>query len=56
MEKLVILDYVNGDVHIYDKEEFTVVDEDLLNSLGYNAEECEWISGKLQITYHKEVV
>ena len=59
MEKLVILDYSTGEVDIYSMDYEQNPDtsaEELLDSLGHNADNCEWMFTKGNITFHKEVL
>lgn len=57
MDKLIILDFATGEVDIYpveyDKEPNT---DELLDSLGHNANNCQWMFSDGKITFHKEVL
>jgi len=57
MEYLTILDFNTGDVNIYpcEYEQEPDIDE-LLDSLGYRANDCQWMFGTGNITFHKEVL
>ena len=59
MEKLVILDYSTGEVDIYPMcyapNPGTSVEE-LLASIGHDANNCEWMFTVGNITFHKEVL
>ena len=57
MEHLVILDFNSGDVDIYPIEYTQEPDmDDLLDSLGHNANDCQWMFSQGNITFHKEVL
>ena len=57
MERLVILDFATGNVDIYQVEyEFQPDMDKLLDSLGHNAEDCQWMHTQSDITFHKEVL
>ena len=54
MDKLIILNYTDSTVHIYDCPDNTFSDsQELVESLGYNPNDCEWMLGEMEITYHK---
>ena len=55
MEKLIILDFSTGDVDIYPAEYAVEPDMDeLLDSLGHRANDCQWMFTTGDITFHKE--
>ena len=56
MQKLVILDYSDSSVHIFDVEDDVTVDEKTVEGMGFHASNCSWILGNLEITYHKDVL
>jgi hypothetical protein len=57
MKKLIILDFSTGDVDIYPIEYEHEPDMDeLLDSLRHNANDCQWMFSKGNITFHKEVL
>ena len=57
MERLVILDFFFFFVDIYQVEyEFQPDMDELLDSLGHNAEDCQWMYTQGDITFHKEVL
>ena len=57
MERLIILDFATGMVDIYQVEyEFEPDMDELLDSLGHNANDCQWMFGTGNITFHKEVL
>ena len=57
MEHLVILDFATGDVDIYPIEYNEEPDMDeLLDELGHNANDCQWMFSKGNITIHNEVL
>lgn len=55
MNKLIILNYVDSTVHIYDctGNEFSDSQE-LVESLGYDSINCEWMLGEMEIIHHRE--
>lgn len=57
MDKLVILDYSNAKVHIYNTDfNLTEVDESYIESLGFNSNDCSWMVGDLDVQLHKGVL
>ena len=57
MERLIILDFATGMVDIYQVEYDSEPDMDeLLDSLGHNANDCQWMFTQGNITFHKEVL
>lgn len=57
MDKLIILNYVDSTVHIYDCLGNVFADsQELVESLGYDSSQCEWMLGEMEITFHKERV
>lgn len=57
MEKLIILDFSTGEVDIYPVEYENEPDmDDLLDDLGHNANDCQWMFTEGNITFHKEVL
>lgn len=57
MEHLTILDFNTGDVDIYPIEyDYEPDMDDLLESLGHRANDCQWMFGTGSITFHKEVL
>lgn len=57
METLTILDFSTGEVDIYPVEYENEPDMDeLLDSLGHNANDCQWMFSGGNITFHKEVL
>lgn len=57
MEKLVILDYCNASVHVYDVEYDADIDETYIEKLGYNTNSVSWMFGEnMEITFHREVL
>lgn len=57
MEHLTILDFSTGEVDIYPiecKQEPCM--EDLLEELGHNANDCQWMFGTGNIIFHKEIL
>lgn len=57
MEKLIILDFTTGDVDIYPIEyEYEPCMEDLLEELGHNPNDCQWMFSQGEIKFHKKVL
>lgn len=57
MERLVILDFTTGEVDIYPIEyEYEPCMEDLLEELGHNANNCQWMFSNGNITFHAETL
>ena len=57
MERLVILDYCTGEVDIYSVEYENEPDMyELLDKLGHDANDCNWMFTEGNITFHKEVL
>ena len=57
MEHLIILDFATGDVDIYPVEYDSEPDMDeLLDFLGHNANDCQWMFSSGSINFHKEVL
>lgn len=57
MDRLIILDFCTGDVDIYPAEySQEPCMEDLLEELGHNANDCQWMFFQGEITFHKEVL
>ena len=57
MEKLIILDFTTGMVDIYQVEyEFEPDMDELLDSLGHRANDCQWMFTQGDVTFHKEVL
>ena len=57
MELLTILDFTTGEVDIYPVEyDYEPCMEDLLEELGHNANDCQWMFTQGNITFHKEVL
>ena len=57
MEKLVILDYSVGEVHVYDIHPDTNIDEDFIKNLGFNISTISWMfSERISIVYHKKIL
>jgi hypothetical protein len=57
MEHLTVLDFATGEVNIYPVEYEQEPDMDeLLEELGHRANDCQWMFGTGNITFHKEVL
>ena len=56
-ERLIILDFCTGNVDIYPVEYDNEPDMDeLLDSLGHRANDCQWMFSEGEIKFHKEVL
>ena len=56
-EKLIILDFSTGETDIYPVEyDYEPCMEDLLEELGHNANDCQWMFTQGNITFHKKVL
>lgn len=53
MEKLIILEFSTGIVHIYDIERSEPIDEEYIENLGYKVSDCHWMAGEMEIIQHK---
>lgn len=57
MERLIILDYATGNVDIYPVEyEYEPDMDELLDSLGHNANDCQWMFTEGYINFHSETL
>lgn len=57
MEYLTILDFTTGEVHIYPVQFEQEPDMDeLLDSLGHRANDCQWMFSSNDIVVHNEVL
>lgn len=57
MDKLIILNYVDSTVHIYDCSGNVFSDsQELVESLGYDSDNCEWMLGEMEIIHHRESI
>ena len=57
MEDLVILDYNNSTVHFYKVDNDANIDENYIEKLGFNTNECSWMFAEdIGIIKHKGVL
>jgi hypothetical protein len=57
MEHLIILDFSTGNVDIHPVEYSENPDwEEIIESLGHDAGDCQWMTSEGNITFHKEVL
>ena len=57
MEDLVILDYSNSTVHFYKVDNDANIDENYIEKLGFNTNECSWMFAEdIGIIKHKGVL
>jgi len=54
MEKLVVMDYSSGQVHIYFVNKGLKIDDEFVCNLGFNLDEIYWMHGKCELVYHDE--
>ena len=54
MENLIILDYSNASVHLYNVGPEANIDEEYISSLGFHTSNCAWMFGQgIKVTRHK---
>ena len=57
MEKLIILDYSDTSVHIYNVDSDTEIDESYIGNLGFHCSNCHWMVSKgLNLYSHKGIL
>ena len=57
MEQLVILDYNDQSVHIYNIDSEADIDESYIRDLGFQASNCNWMFGEeISIHFHKNIL
>ena len=56
MDRLVILEYSTGTVHVYDINMEEPVNDEYISNLGYNVDDCYWMTGQIDIAFHSGVV
>ena len=57
MEDLVILDYSNSTVHFYKVDNDADINDDYIEKLGFNTNECSWMFAEdIGIIKHKGVL
>ena len=56
MEKLVILDFNTGEVHIYNMDMKVKCVEDLISKLGHRANDCQLMFTSNDIIFHGEIL
>lgn len=57
MEDLVILDYNNSTLHFYKVDNDANIDENYIEKLGFNTNECSWMFAEdIGIIKHKGVL
>ena len=57
MEDLVILDYSNSTVHFYKVDNDANIDENYIEKLGFNTNECSWMFAEdIGIIKHKGIL
>ena len=57
MEDLVILDFNNATVHFYKVDKDTNINDDYIEKLGFNTNECSWMFAEdIGIIKHKGVL
>ena len=57
MEDLVILDFNNATVHFYKVDKDTNINDDYIEKLGFNTNECSWIFAEdIEVIKHKGIL
>ena len=57
MEKLIILDYSDTSVHIFDIDSEAKVDESYIEDMGFHCSNCQWMfASDLSLHFHEEVL
>ena len=57
MEDLVILDFNNATVHFYKVDKDTNINDDYIEKLGFNTNECSWMFAEdIEIIKHKGIL
>ena len=57
MEDLVILDFNNATVHFYKVDKDTNINDDYIEKLGFNPDECSWMYAEdIDIFKHKGIL
>ena len=56
MEKLIVLDYSTTIVHVHNLEREDPITDEYIQDLGYDASDCYWMAGDVEIIYHKGIL
>ena len=57
MEELVILDYSNSSVHFYKVDNNTNINDDYIEKLGFDINECSWMYAEdIDVFKHKGII
>ena len=57
MEDLVILDFNNATVHFYKVDKDTNINDDYIEKLGFNTNECSWIFAEdIEVIKHRGIL
>ena len=57
MEDLVILDFNNATVHLYKVDKDTNINDDYIEKLGFNTNECSWMFAEdIEVIKHKGIL
>ena len=57
MEDLVILDFNNATVHFYKVDKDTNINDDYIEKLGFNPDECSWMYAEdIDVFKHKSII
>ena len=57
MEDLVILDFNNATVHLYKVDKDTNINDDYIEKLGFDTNECSWIFAEdVEVIKHKGIL
>ena len=57
MEDLVILDFNNATVHFYKVDKDTNINDDYIEKLGFNTNDCSWMFAEdIEVIKHKGIL
>ena len=57
MEDLVILDFNNATIHFYKVDSNADINDDYIEKLGFNTNECSWIFAEdIEVIKHKGIL
>ena len=57
MEDLVILDFNNATIHFYKVDKDTNINDDYIEKLGFNTNECSWMFAEdIEVIKHKGIL
>ena len=56
MDKLIVLDYEDCSVHVYDVQSGVDIDDEYVDNLGFRLSNCSWMHGNASIHFHKRTL